>query len=110
MKITNKTIKTIILPGLIVFVDKSMRWLSSSLLRIFIVTISVGVTAYLLYTNVWGALLSDVILPEGISSASIKLDTELLKSINEQRIDRIEHRAQPFALDSIIKEDSTAPQ
>jgi hypothetical protein len=103
IQLNSKSIKTILLPRLVTLVDKSMVWLSSTLLRIFIVTISIGITSYLLYTHVWTPLLADVVLPEGISSENIKLNTELLKNINEQRISRIEHRVQPFSFDSIIK-------
>jgi hypothetical protein len=110
MELTGKTIQTVILPRLVILVDKGMRWLASSLLRIFIVTIAVLITAYLLYTNVWENLLNSVALPAGVSSENIKLNTELLKSINDQRISRVEHQAQPFALDVIFQTGITRPQ
>lgn len=78
-----------------------MSWLSGLTAKILVVVIFIGLSAWLVYGQVWRALSSDIGLPVGVTP-NPSVNTKILQSFFDQQTARRNHRTVLFGASKAV--------
>lgn len=94
---------------LLTFSSRVAALFATRISRLLIILLFVGLGLYVAYRQAWQPVLATAPLPPGVAERSPQLNTDLLKTINTQRVERIESLRHQFAVDTILRPPPPAP-
>lgn len=84
-----------------------LRQAASARWRWFLIVLGLIMAAWLGWQSGWLPLQQEAPLPAGVTPRNPELDVELLETINDQRLDRVQHRLRAaVGLDRIFAQPS----